>query len=780
MDRKFKLFTFGIFLVSLATLSFEVALAYEYAFMFWFYISFIVITIALFGIGIGSVAGYFLSKRYPERFFDILFKSSIGLAIGMIISIGLSALASRLISLDYSYTGMIGFSWDYLLLTSIVLGSAVIPFFFSGICLSTGLNYPSADKKTISYIYFADLAGAGIGSFIIITLLPFTSVEGIIVICSFIATGAAAIFSKKLFSKNLKILSLFLAILLVLSLNTSLLMPKPTNDKFLPRLQRDGAEIIYTQWTPISRLDIVEYPDSGKIRFIENAIYPITVTRGVIDSQSFKEDPRSLMFVGNPKNMVAIGSGGGVELTMAINASVERIDAVEINPLIIRYMKNELKDYSNRIYFNPKITTHIEDGRAFIHRSTDRYDLIENGVLGSSGIVVPSTSMLTFEDVYVYTVEANKDYWNSMSSNGITVTIIYGLLDEYNTIDADRGVTYFLLRQYYTVKKALEEVGVDASRHMMIFRYLEPADSLLAEAAQQEYTFIFKKELTPKKVETIINKAEGYGLKVLYAPYYKGSLDFDSILESLPSDRDVSPATDDRPFFYFVYKSPPTPLYIFAVILFVLTLVFIILPISVKQRIELRKVNFVLLFYFLFIGLGYILIEIVLIQKFILFLGNPVYAFQVVLFTMLVFSGIGSYMTGVFMKTRDDIAHKLVLILLILLLVIFSFSLLLSPFVYNFLHFKIWQRVLMTIGFLSPIAILMGMPFPLGLRITSAFDESNVIWMYGVNSCGSVIGAVIAMIFALKYGYSWTLFLGLTTYMFATLASIVLKNTSST
>ncbi|MFQ5888288.1 MAG: hypothetical protein ACE5HY_06290, partial [Candidatus Hydrothermarchaeales archaeon] len=202
MDRKFTVFTFGIFLVSLATLCFEIALSYEYAFMFWFYVSFIVITIALFGIGIGSVAGYFLYKRYPKRFFDILFYSSIGLAMGMIISIGLSSLASRLISVDYNYTGLIGFEWNYLLLIAIVLGSAIVPFFFSGLCLSTGLNYPSTDKKTISYIYFSDLAGAGIGSSIIIAFLPYTSVEGVMIICGIIATGAAAIFSKRLFSKN--------------------------------------------------------------------------------------------------------------------------------------------------------------------------------------------------------------------------------------------------------------------------------------------------------------------------------------------------------------------------------------------------------------------------------------------------------------------------------------------------------------------------------------------------------------------------------------------------
>ena len=424
VDRKFKTFSFGIFLVSLASLCFEVALSYEYAYMFWFYISFIVITIAFFGIGMGSVAGYFIWKRYPERLFDILFYSSIGLAIGMIVSIGLSSLASKVIVTDYYYKGPTIYGGNYIILIAIVMGSAVIPFFFSGLCLSTGLNYPSQDKRTISYIYFSDLVGAGIGSLIITAFLPYISVENVIILCGLLAICAAAVFSKKLFRKNLKTLSLVLAVLLILSFNTSLLSPKPTNDKFLPRLERDGVKIIHTRWTPLSRIDIVQYPENGKIRFIENGIYPITVSRGEIDSPSLIEDPRSLMFTANPKNMVAIGSGGGVELTMALNASVEDIDAVEINPVVVQYMRNELKDYSNSIYYNPRITTHIEDGRAFIHRSGKQYDLIENGVLGSSGIVVPSTSMLTFEDVYVYTVEANKDYWNHMSPDGVTVTII--------------------------------------------------------------------------------------------------------------------------------------------------------------------------------------------------------------------------------------------------------------------------------------------------------------------------------------------------------------------
>jgi hypothetical protein len=179
-DKAFIKFTFGIFLISLASLTFEVALSYEYAFMFWFAVSFIVITIAMFGLGIGSVLGYFHFKRKPESYRESLYSSSIALGLAMTLALAVTAFLSK--SGPISEATGHGFDPKYGLGILAILAAAVVPFVFSGFILSMGLSYPSENRRRISYIYFADLIGAGIGSFLITAFLPFTGVEKVILV----------------------------------------------------------------------------------------------------------------------------------------------------------------------------------------------------------------------------------------------------------------------------------------------------------------------------------------------------------------------------------------------------------------------------------------------------------------------------------------------------------------------------------------------------------------------------------------------------------------------
>ncbi len=766
-DKAFVKFTFRLFLISLATLTFEVALSYEYAFMFWFAVSFIVITIAMFGLGVGSVFGYFQFKRRPDRYRESLYSASIGLGLAMASALVVTAFLSRS-GLLSKVTGT-GLDPSYALGVLMVLAAAVVPFVFAGFILSMGLSYPEGDRRRISYIYFADLVGAGIGSFLITAFLPFTGVEKVILLCSLLALLAAPMF---LWKPNIGLVApaVFITLLIALPVGNQL-MPEPGGDKFLSRLKEDGAEVLHTEWTAVSRVDVVKYRDRELIRFIENAEYPITVTHGDPGSPGVAEDPRYLMFFFKPKSMLAIGSGGGVEVTMALRAGVKRIVGAEINPFVIEYMTNDLHEYSRGIYSQPGVEVFNEDGRTLVHRIRGSFDLIENGVLGSSGLVVPSTSVLAFQDAYVYTVEANLDYWNRMSPRGVTVTIIYGLLDDYNSVDPSRGVTYLLLRQYYTVRKALSRAGVEPGKHMMIFRYQQEAGNLKEAMAQAEYTFIFKEPLTEDRAKRLILEAEKYGLDVIYAPHYSGSIDFDSYAASLPPGRDISPAVDDRPFFYFTYAGAPREMYLFLAFLFAATYVFIIRPIAKRQKLALDRGSLLLLLYFACLGIGYILVEVALIQKLVLFLGEPRYAFQVVLFSMLVFSGIGSFWTGY--AFRRDILKVLGKVLVLILAGIALAVYLLPVLIYGLMHLDLWLKVVMSVLFLAPLAFIMGMPFPLGLRVVSTVNSENVIWMFGLNASGSVLGSVIAMTVAMSTGFSYVLALGAGVYLLG-LASISL------
>ena len=752
----FNRFLVAVFLVSMSVLCFEVALSFEFAFMFWFYLSFVVIAVAMFGIGVGSVLGFYLLKNSGQKYNVFMHYSALGLGASMIISLAIARFAStRLSGFELNLAGLNIPVISVLL----IMGAAVLPFVFAGVFLSLALNYPSPERRRISFIYMADLVGAGIGAFLITGLLPFTGVEEVIGLCALLAVMVSILFVKTPRKQNFfapVIVSVFCVFII---LNGSLFQPIPVGGKYLSRATEGKAEIVDTVWTSVSRLDLVEYPDGGGMRFIENGEYPITISKGASDLVQ-RTDPRWSMFYRKPESMLAIGSGGGVEVAMALSEDVSSVQAVEINPVIVDYMQGRLAEYSHGLYLDDRVQTQIEDGRTFLHRTEDKYDLIENGVLGSAGLVVPSTAMLTTKDMNVYTVEANQEYIRHLTKDGVAVTIIYGLLDDFNVVDRERGVTAISLKQYATVREALLREGLDWKRHFAIFAFEQDTENFDKTRAQAEYTFLFRTPLSPDEVKQLITVAEGYNLRVLYAPYNLGSLDFEELIEGLDESRDVSPATDDRPFFYFTNRGFGTLLLAAVGFTLFITSVFIIAPIAVSERLNLNVSKSFSLLYFLSLGIGYILVETTLIHRLVLFLGRPSYAFQVVIFSMLTFSGLGSMATGALLRQGHDISKATSKMLLAISLIVILYSFTFQHFVLKYIHLDLAPKIALTLIALAPPSFIMGMPFPLGLRKICEKNPRTVIWMFGVNSSGSVIASILGMYMALLYGFSKTLLLG--------------------
>jgi hypothetical protein len=202
-------------------------------------------------------------------------------------------------------------------------------------------------------------------------------------------------------------------------------------------------------------------------------------------------------------------------------------------------------------------------------------------------------------------------------------------------------------------------------------------------------------------------------------------------------------------------------------VLAALTLLFIIIPVVIERRFKFESnASPILVLYFFCLGVGYILIEAVLIQKLTLFLGRPAYAFQVVLFSMLVFSGLGSFFNGIVVRQKR-LLRDTYLILILTVSGILLYSLFLGGMVEGLMHLEILEKVMLSIGVLAPLSFIMGMPFPSGLRITSSLSENDIAWMYGVNGAGSVMGSIIGMIIAFSYGFSYSLIGGGVIYLLA-------------
>jgi hypothetical protein len=247
---------------------------------------------------------------------------------------------------------------------------------------------------------------------------------------------------------------------------------------------------------------------------------------------------------------------------------------------------------------------------------------------------------------------------------------------------------------------------------------------------------------------------------------------------------DITLVTDDKPFFFHffkwdkireVYKSAGEKWQIFIEggyllpIIFIQALaasaVFIVLPLFIKQGRMLftqKKETIKYLGYFFFIGIGFMFVEISLIQKIILFLDHPVYAVSAVLFSILVFSGIGSFISKSYAETKS--LFKIIAALAIVLVIT---TIALSYIINLFLGNSLILRGIITLAILCPIAILMGMPFPIGIRMLGEDEKDIIPWAWCVNGAASVISSIFAIIIAMSFGFNAVLFLAAFTYLAA-------------
>ena len=169
--------------------------------------------------------------------------------------------------------------------------------------------------------------------------------------------------------------------------------------------------------------------------------------------------------------------------------------------------------------------------------------------------------------------------------------------------------------------------------------------------------------------------------------------------------------------------------------------------------------------YFGCLGLGFILVEIILIQKFILFLGHPVYSLAVVLLAILAFGGLGSYLSGRLFTER--LRPTLIKLLVGLWMLILVYAVILSPIIYGAVHLPLAARIALTVALLAPMALLMGMPMPLGIRLLSRRMPETLPWAWGVNGATSVMGSAAALVVALLTGFNQALLIGAATYLVA-------------
>ncbi len=778
----------GIFVISLASLLHEFTMTRILSVSLWYHFAFMIISVALLGIGVSGVALSLFPKLLSRPADKLLTLLSMIYAASVL----LTFMISYYVPIDpFSlFTQKIQFviiPLYYILIT--------IPFFLSGLIISTLLTKFSSD---VPKLYFSDLTGAGLACFAFVILMPMTGGNGTIVFVSSLGFLGAMFFGyknhKTLFLTSMILMFFVFAFLIK---KDELLQIRVTPNKIYANYIAERPDLnAFTAWNTISKVDVMKEEDPSPdgynvyLAIIDegNATTNIPNVRR-IPPPNKPFDASNLAFVGKDScdKVFVLGSGGGGEILVSMFHNAKKVTGVEINGILNDLISETMAGWTGPlIKNNPRVEIVTDDARSFIRRSKDKYDVIISAHTISASAV--SSGAMSMVENYIMTKEAVKDYLRHLD---------------------DRGMLYIsrpetqLPKLIATLKEAGNEIGIKNDEfNYVVFKRppteYEVTNSYLSGVVYKKNGFDLGDMMAMR------NEASSLNLDIEYDPLtnqdniYKNlvtSKDIRSEINKIPSI--LTPATDDKPFFddnfrfsdvngavikevfsqddkaILALKAKPvaqvTLLMMLAQVILVAGLLIIIPSFFIKGS-EKKKVDKKFLLFFAFIGLGYITIQLVLVQKFTLFLGQPVYTLLTVVSSMLIFSGLGAKYSEKF-SGRFKPAY----IFLIIAGYIMILGLVIPPVFSALVSLSLLLRIIITVLLIAPLSFFMGMPFPKGISLISGDDSRMIGFSWAVNGFFSVLGTVLTMISAMMFGFKLVFFIAGVYYLIA-LIFITIRN----
>lgn len=757
----------GIFVIALASLLHEFTMTRILSVSLWYHFAFMIISVALLGIGVSGVAISLFPKLLNKPIDKLL--TIVSIIYGA--SVLLTFIISYYIPIDpFSlFTQKIQFliiPIYYLLIT--------IPFFFSGIIISILLTKFSSE---VSRLYFFDLVGAGLSVFAFTFFMPLAGGNGMIVIISAFGFLAAMFFSFRN-HKNLFLTSviLFIVVFAFLIKREDILKIRITPNKIYANYIAERPDLNqYSGWNTISKVDVMkeeeDSPDGYNVMLAildeGNATTNIPNVRKMPPVNK-PYDASNLAFVtkDSADKVFIVGSAGGGEVLVSMYHSAKKVIGVEINGILNDLISNTMAGWTGQlIKNNPKVEIITDDARSVLKRRNEIFDVIISAHTISASAV--SSGAMSMVENFIMTKEAVKDYLKHLDKSGV----LYISRPESQ-----------LPKLITTLKQAGKELGIQNDEYnFVVFRRpateYEVTNSYLAGVVYKKDGFDILNMIDMR------NEASSMNLDIEYDPLTNQENIYKTLVTSKNIEMDIaknpsllSPATDDKPFFDDNYsfsdvtlktikevfsqddkailalKSKPVAqvtLITMLIQVVVVAFVLLIFPTIFIKKNDKTKTDKKFLIYFALIGLGYIGIQIALIQKFTLFLGQPVYTMLTVISSMLIFSGIGAKYSVKITSNKKNIQYVFLGIAIYTILIG-----LISPLIFDaFVSLSLVLRIIITILLISPLAFLMGIPFPTGISAISNDDSRMIGVSWAVNGFFSVIGTVMTIIIAMMFGF---------------------------
>lgn len=788
----------------MTVLLFELALTRIFSIVLWYDYAFMAISIAFFGLGIGSLLTHILKNKVKrEQLPSKILQTTIIFAVSVPIF---------LVVIGNVIPPNVHFIYLFYL-------SSSIPFFFAGISMSLIFF---AMPREVSKLYFIDLVGAAAATLMLDPLMQRLGAESVLLSAALLVLGpsliAALVLSAPSQKKNvsnapiienkIKLSGIIVlaasAILLAVNTDANILAIKPGENKGLHyQLEKPSEfEHLSTQWNSFSRIDVTrqlhpqDNDDDDHNNGRSRALSAIAIDADA-DTPVFKWNGSSADLVWLKRfmdylpfeistqvnNTLVIGSGGGEDVLVALAGGSKKVTAVEINPLIISTAK-QFGNSAGNLYDRKEVELFIDDGRRFISSSDSKYDRIVIKLVDSWAAQLAGGYALS--ENYLYTVEAFRQYLRHLDEdNGMLVMVRWNfelprlmpLVAESLRQEKQGGSSEDIRKQILVVENR-PGLYFESNNKQTIY----PVLLIIKNNPFTDSEINLAKERVANNNARVIAMPGGYiqppyDTLLLDKNYYHSQQLQESDLRAI---LELKPPTDDSPF-YFAKEQVPNQMILLLETVLGVSAVLALLLIYYSRRNRALPImsstsSWFHMIFVIFIGLGFMFLEITFIQKFLLLLGTPIMALTVILFSILLSSGIGAYLSG---KLFHKNPYKAVVVSIPLLVgIVLSYYGFLQGIIDSSIIMQLPQRIMLTFALLSPAGLLMGFQFPSITRMASMHSnqgehtDENITLLWGVNVIASVIATVLTAISSMVIGFNGNLLLGAGLYLGALASAI--------
>jgi spermidine synthase len=770
----------GLGLTSFAALLLELALTRLFSVVLFYHFAFLAISIALLGLGAGGVFAYLLKTRLARVATRTL---AARLCMGNAVLVLLVLEIVLHVPVALTVTG------ENFLHLSVLYLAAAVPFFLTGLLFSVVF---ARETWRVPRLYGADLSGGALACLAVVPLLNWIGGPNTILAAAVVMAAAAMVWAE---SSNVRKAAggLVAAFAVLIAVNHSGWL---IDVVYAKGMFRDPAWVEFARWNALSRVEVDRQGQAKAIvidadaqTYIMNC--DLAHWHGSEWEHNLMSGPPALANVLRPRGEFAIiGPGGGVDVLRAVANGSPSVTGIEINPIIAdTIMRGRYADYALHLYERPEVHIHVTDGRSYLRSTPQQFDVVQMTLVDTWASTAAGAFALSENNLY--TVEAFREYFGHLKPDGMIAITRWEFRQPREA-----------LRVVAVAMEALHSLGVANPARNFIVASQGPLneDGIPVVVLAKKTAFTAEEESAVRAHFARYAELDPLYLPLEHLPSEPaaGHNPFEDLIASNDPYRfaqsyayNVAPVSDNAPFFFFTLKAGQVlgqqglrhgvdwkvnlgvlVLILVLVISLAAVLGFLILPLALQGG---RQSPLPLL-YFVTVGLGYILVEIAFIQRFVLFLGHPTYALTVVIFLLMLSSGAGSLFSRRWLPRTEMAWMPITLVIVALLVDVFFLPGWLEAWVGLGLDWRIVVSGLL----LAPLGFVMGMPFPTGLRAlaagpvfevpSGASGEDNAVeWAWAMNAAASVLGSVLAMVIAIQFGLTVTLACGVAAYLLALL-----------